>query len=498
MAELFNAYAQGVQLGQQQRDAREKRNRLAELESLAPQVMTGDPTASSRAYALDPKRAEDYQKAGDRQQQQLLGLAKTLKQSAGNPQMQAGVYRSAVPFLRSSFGDGIPDEFDAAVVMPVVDQLLAVSANTPTLGAQTPTDVRSFQMMTQGLSAEDTERARRINLGLDGRASTSGFSQVKFTGADGRERLGVLNGRTGQIDLPDGTSFNPQTGAISQTSGTQQGAAQPAAQATVFRAPNGEVIDLSQVPEPALRESIMQNPAQWGLVPDGGSVQLPPQTVPPPQAGGGMFVGRAPEDQAAATEAARLGAQMQYLPQELQMRTNAALQQEAGKIRVQQQGERDAASATRLRDAEETVEVLNEALPLLDTATGSGLGAARDRSAAFFGKATDGAQANAQLRVLATRLTAKVPRFEGPQSDKDVAEYKAAAGDLANEALPTEIRLAAGQTLKRLSEKAIKQARKSPAGQSDAPQRIQSAADYNALPSGALFIAPDGTQRRKR
>ena len=35
-------------------------------------------------------------------------------------------------------------------------------------------------------------------------------------------------------------------------------------------------------------------------------------------------------------------------------------------------------------------------------------------------------------------------------------------------------------------------------GSAGAPVRVQSADDYNRLPSGAMYIAPDGTQRRKR
>lgn len=134
MADLFNSYAQGVQLGQQQRRQREQRNQLAELQSLAPQVMGGNLDATTRAYALDPSTAQTYQQEGNRQQQQLLGLARTLKQSAANPQMQAAVYQQAVPFLRRSFGQEIPDQFDAASVMPVVDQILAIAENTPGMG----------------------------------------------------------------------------------------------------------------------------------------------------------------------------------------------------------------------------------------------------------------------------------------------------------------------------------------------------------------------------
>lgn len=345
MAELFNAYAQGVQLGQQQRDATQKRNQLAELQSLAPQVIRGDMAATERAYALDPDRAKAYQGQQDRNRALVYNAARYLKGALdrNNPAEIAGAWR---PVRTGLINAGIATEQDLSPdwqpeYAQTVHQALAMGDGG---SSQTPTDVRSFQMMTQGLNPEDTERARRINLGLDGRASTSGFSQVKFTGADGRERLGVLNGRTGQIDLPDGTSFNPQTGAISQTAGMQHWGAQPAAQATVFRAPNGEVIDVSQVTEPGLRESIMQNPEQWGLVPDGGSAQLPPRNVSPAQAGGGMFVGRAPEEQAAATEAAKLAVQQQYLPQELQARSNAAIQQKEGETAVTARAEQANAS----------------------------------------------------------------------------------------------------------------------------------------------------------
>jgi hypothetical protein len=43
-----------------------------------------------------------------------------------------------------------------------------------------------------------------------------------------------------------------------------------------------------------------------------------------------------------------------------------------------------------------------------------------------------------------------VPRFEGPQSDKDTTSYKEAAGQLANTALPNAIRKQAGLEILRL------------------------------------------------
>jgi hypothetical protein len=134
MANFYDAFARGQANGLERQKAVTQRNMLAELQQIGPQVIAGDLAATDRAYALDPDRAKAFQAEGNRQQQQLFGLAKSLKQSAANPQMQAGIYRSAVPFLKRSFGAEIPDEFDAASVMPIVDQVLAVAENAPSMG----------------------------------------------------------------------------------------------------------------------------------------------------------------------------------------------------------------------------------------------------------------------------------------------------------------------------------------------------------------------------
>lgn len=84
-----------------------------------------------------------------------------------------------------------------------------------------------------------------------------------------------------------------------------------------------------------------------------------------------------------------------------------------------------------------------QARELIPKATSSGLGAARDATAAFFGKSTDAADAAAKLDVLGGWMTSTVPRFEGPQSDKDVMQYKAMAANVANRSLPASQRLQA-------------------------------------------------------
>ena len=84
---------------------------------------------------------------------------------------------------------------------------------------------------------------------------------------------------------------------------------------------------------------------------------------------------------------------------------------------------------------------------LLYQATGSGAGAMVDEALGFVGQATPGSIATAQLRPLVDAVLKNVPRFEGPQSDKDTQSYKEAAGDLANPGIPNEQRVAAARTL---------------------------------------------------
>lgn len=87
---------------------------------------------------------------------------------------------------------------------------------------------------------------------------------------------------------------------------------------------------------------------------------------------------------------------------------------------------------------------------LIDKSTGSGAGRLADVAAGFVGQATPGAIAIAKLKPIADIALKMVPRFEGPQSDKDTASYKEAAGQLADPSLPTQIRKEAGKEVLRL------------------------------------------------
>jgi hypothetical protein len=105
------------------------------------------------------------------------------------------------------------------------------------------------------------------------------------------------------------------------------------------------------------------------------------------------------------------------------------------------------------RDLDLAIKELTEATKdkgLIDQSTGSGAGRLVDVAAGFAGQATPGAIAIAKLKPIADMALKMVPRFEGPQSDKDTASYKEAAGQLADPSLPTQIRKEAGKEVLRL------------------------------------------------
>jgi hypothetical protein len=128
---------------------------------------------------------------------------------------------------------------------------------------------------------------------------------------------------------------------------------------------------------------------------------------------------------------------------------------------------------------------------LIDQSTGSGAGRLADIGAGFFGQATEGAIAIGKLKPIQDLVLKMVPRFEGPQSDKDTQSYKEAAGQLADPTLPTKIRKEAGKTVLRLM-----QSRKnqfvSPELASEGITNTQPSAGGNSVtaPNGQVFNFP--------
>lgn len=98
-----------------------------------------------------------------------------------------------------------------------------------------------------------------------------------------------------------------------------------------------------------------------------------------------------------------------------------------------------------LGDAIKQAEKLLEQNP-----TASGMGAIVDSVAGWFGKVPPGADEAQALKVIGGVLTSKVPRFEGPQSDKDTLLYKETAGMIGDPTVPVSRRKKALEQVKTL------------------------------------------------
>lgn len=123
----------------------------------------------------------------------------------------------------------------------------------------------------------------------------------------------------------------------------------------------------------------------------------------------------------------------------------------------------------RTRDANDSVELIDIARRTLPGATGSGIGAAADTTARFFGLSSDGAQKAAQLEALGGSLVMKMPRMEGPQSNLDQILYREMAGKVGDRTVPIKEREAALQTVEKLLGKYATPRQQQAAPQSAAP-----------------------------
>ena len=130
---------------------------------------------------------------------------------------------------------------------------------------------------------------------------------------------------------------------------------------------------------------------------------------------------------------------------ETNIKTNAALAEAEGKPPAEARGKGKAQDIVNQRAADENYGLIQPVADLIKKSTGSGIGARVDTLAGLFGVGTNGAQAIAQLNTMSYPFKYMIPRFEGPQSDKDTNLYVEAAGDFANPKKTQAERLAALQ-----------------------------------------------------
>jgi len=376
----LNALAFVQQQGEMGRE-RGQQNQLNQLASLAYSAPAEQrDSILSQAASVDAGAAQGIEKqmaySDERRNTNMVNMAKLLTNAP--PQARAGLYRSMVPTL-SRFGlSEMPQEYNDQTA-PIIDKAAQSIVQAYQGANATPTDVRSFQMMTAGLSPEDQMRARRINLGLDGRASNAGYGFFDIVGADGRPRKGRQNPRTGSLEVydeatgdfsPIGTSADgmapaasaaPQSGqqhfgdftslagefpGVSMTSGmrtaerNQQVGGTPNSQHLT-----GTAADYA-VPQ-QLKPAFMSRARQMGYqaIDEGDHIHLQLPRGGRTGASAGLAVGRRKEDEARAVAQAQADVELSNLPTELNMRTDAALREAGGKASIETGAKRQAVQA---------------------------------------------------------------------------------------------------------------------------------------------------------
>lgn len=95
-------------------------------------------------------------------------------------------------------------------------------------------------------------------------------------------------------------------------------------------------------------------------------------------------------------------------------------------------------------------DLITQARQILPNATASGLGAKRDEANRFFGRTTPEAQNAAKLSAIGGNMLMMMPRMEGPQSDKDVENYKLMVGKIGDPTIPAAERSAAMDALEEI------------------------------------------------
>lgn len=349
-------------------------------------------------------------------------------------------------------------------------------------GRGVPAEVQTFRQMTAagGLSEDEVARAARINLGLEARAGGGGMRSGMVRGADGLERPYRFNPQNGSFEVFDGARW--------------------------LAADEGQY---SEVP-----------------IPEGARMQTPPEQQSPVQRSG-VFIGRSPEEQAQLTAERtpptgyRFNERGELVPiTGGPVAAEIAATEDAARKRVALIRQR---GRTVLRDTQralEATEVAGAAGPIAgQTAIVPGTPAfalqqhldsiksnisidqlQQMRESSPTGGALGQVPVQQQvflMQVLGS-LDPRLPREVLNENLRDVYNIylDAMYGDPTEHAEAVRDGRMTPEEADQLQAEREQTAFTLFGRRADVP-RINSDADYQKLPSGSEFIAPDGTRRRK-
>jgi len=553
MSSIFQNFLLGHQAGRQNLEHRQEQSKLAQLQALAPQVIAGDPSAFTQAAALDPAKATQYQQAGDGLLRRLQNYIRHMDaaRATGKPEAVQAALRAGAPLIKQLTGRDVPPD---ATWTPDWDagweELKAKVAMVPPQSSEAaPAGYRQFQLMAEaaGLNpgTPEYQQAAKIALGQEGRASSAGFGFDIIDIGDGRPRRSRENPRTGALEYYDervggwvqlggpAAMGMPAPTAPAAVTGTPADAEEAAKLANAYyqqlRAaglPDEQAAQATEVYLQGLQRQSASAPASAG-VPPAATAPAPsapsagaPLLVPDMQRGGlvappGIGAGRTKEEEAAATEAAKIQTTLKYAPQVAAAEADAARAKklaEAGAEREAQAPKRIASYRQALQAAGNVETSINRALEMIGPA-----------STGFVGARLRGVEGSPAYNLAAEIETVKANLgFDRLQQMRDNSPTGGALGSIAVQELvalqstianldPNQSEEQIRANLERVKthyanwrsavEQALAEEERRGSGQRASATnltRVQSAADYQALAPGAEYIAPDGSLRRKR
>ena len=342
----------GRQQGQQQ-----SFNRLAGQAYTAPAAQQG--ALVGQMVGIDPKAGMEVgtqlQTNETDHMKKLGGAARYMAAAlqSKNPAQIEGAYQAVRPYLTelsAASGKVPPPQWDPSME-PAVYQAVAQTGGDNATGM--PTGFREFEMTAKAAGLQpgtpEYQQAARIALGSEGRASSAGIGFQKVTGADGRERIGRSNPRTGAFEV-----YNEQTGQF-EPMGGPQGQPQPQAQ-TPQAAPEQLMAQATQMANQGGPGANAAQAEAWL------QQQLQATGRQPQPSNPGLAVSRSPEETAAATEDAKQRVSLQYLPQTEAIKASADVSKSnaiaAPELAAKQQKAQQA--------KEESVSAMNDSIGRID------------------------------------------------------------------------------------------------------------------------------------
>lgn len=320
MANHFAAVMQGHQMGQQDR-----LGRLAGEAYTAPVEQRN--SLLGQMAVIDPRAAQVQQGQFDQQEdrtgQQLRGYVDYVNKAraSNNPMAVNAALRAGSGLIQRLTGKPAPTEWTPDMDAGWAELEARVAMSPAGAGGA---GVQSTYIDGEGYRVAIMRDGSTQVLGKNDAGATQ--QTISITGPDGRPAQYTFDRRTG--------NYVPAGAGMAQ--GAPQAAPQGAA-TTQFTGPDGMPVRIGDdVPE-HVRQQILANPQAFQDVPDGTMARMPDRPVQQFSGGGqfqtsqrvvsgpSQFVGRRPEDEAAAVEAAKLQTQLGFMPQQQQIETDGAV-----------------------------------------------------------------------------------------------------------------------------------------------------------------------------